>query len=106
MATYQIEGMKILLPSPKVRAKNSDLVMTIVGTVWSKDGEQIGMERKQITRDMVRGDGFGYTFDKTTGTGTLTLADGKRGRRPSAGASEDDVQAAIDAALADGEDAD
>lgn len=101
MATYKVENAKALLPSAKVAAKNTDLVFTIVGTDWTKDGESFSMERKQVTKDMVKAPEFSWKLDKATGVGTLTLAEGKRGRRPSQGASEDEVEDAIARAMED-----
>lgn len=96
---YQVENMRVLLPSAKVAAKNPDRVFSITGSKITRieDGEVLSVKSKVILREMVQSPEWEIDVEK----GTFTLPDGQRGRRASEGASLDAINAAIAAALAD-----
>lgn len=95
MGVYRIDNMRVLLPSAKIAEKNPDRVFSITGTAfYDESGAELSIKSKEVTTDMVNSEGFNLDLKN----GILTISDGRRGRRPSVGASEADIEAAILAA--------
>jgi hypothetical protein len=103
VVSYIVTGIRVLTPTPKVAAKNPDRFVTVVGTAFHKAEpdakgklqpvERLSYTSKAITHEMALADGFNIDL----ANGVLTLSEGQRGRRASAGLSQADILASLNA---------
>lgn len=89
---YSIENLRVIRPSAKVAEAHPERVLTVKGTFYDEDGAKLSITSKDITIEMVQSD----DFDLNVAEGTLTLPEGKRGRKASAGLSAEDVETLLD----------
>ena len=88
MATYSILNMRAVKTTGKLAEKHPDRWLTIYGEFY-KDGVQLSFTSKEVTFEDAKHPDF--QIDLTAGT--LTLNEGKRGRKQIAGITQDDILA-------------
>lgn len=86
--------MRFVLPSVKVAEKNPDRLGTVHGEFFNEKGEPYSFASKIVTK--------AEALDKDTlidvENGILILPSGERGRKPSASATQDQINALLESA--------
>lgn len=83
--------MRFVLPSDKVADRNPDRVGTVHGTFHNENGEVLSFKSKEITKaDLANPD---TVIDIENGI--LILPAGERGRKPSASATQSDIDSLL-----------
>lgn len=88
--TYHVANMRVVAPSKAVAEKNPDRLWTVKGE-FSEDGNALSITSKNITLAMAQSADFAIDLAK----GTLTISEGRRGRRESAGLNETEIAASL-----------
>jgi hypothetical protein len=93
--------MRVVKPSALVASRNPDRFATVKGTFFSTTrnpkgeliaGEKLTIAQKEITFEMVRGEGL----DIDLPNGVLSLPSGEKGRKESVGITADDLAAELE----------
>lgn len=87
MTTYTVGNIRVLFPSDKVAEKRPDLFAVVTGEFRDAKGNLLSITRKEVTIEMAKSPEFALD----TETGTFSIPSGKRGRKPSAGASQTEI---------------
>jgi len=99
--SYQVVDMRVIFPEGKVAEKNPDRFATVHGSAFyavdekGKRGEKLSITSKVIDNEDTQAEGFALSLEN----GTLTLPEGRRGRKAADGVSQDEINARL-AALA------
>lgn len=100
LTTYFVEGMRVILPSDKVRERNPERVFTIVGKfheVTTNDdgstttGDPLSIPSKNVDKSDALAEGF--ALDPVAQT--LTIPSGQKGRQKAPGLSADAIAKAL-----------
>lgn len=90
--TYRVEKMRFIVSAGKVAERNPDRLGTIAGVFFNDKGEKLSFSSKEITREIASNSETVIDIEK----GILTLPAGERGRKPSASASQDEINSLLD----------
>ena len=85
---YRVENIRVIRPSAKVAEAHPERVFTVKGTFYGEDGQKLSIQSKDVTTDMVKS----ADFDISIENGTLSLPEGRRGRKASAGLAQTEVE--------------
>ncbi len=96
LVTYIVKAMRVVKPTGKVAEKHPERVYTVYGTFYRAitddkgkliPGDKMSIVSKNLDKSDILADGF----DLNLKAGTVTLPEGKRGRKASAGLTADDI---------------
>lgn len=91
--SYLVTDMRVTFPEGKVAEKNPERFATVHGSAFyavdekGKRGEKLSIVSKNIENE----DATDPTFSLSLETGTLTLPEGRRGRKAAEGVSQDAI---------------
>jgi hypothetical protein len=91
--TYTVVNMRFVRPSPKVAEKNPERFGTVYGTFYDAEGMKLSITSKNVDREDALSDEFAISVE----SGTLTLPEGKRGRKAAHGLSDSDILSVLTA---------
>lgn len=93
MTTYTITDIRAVFPSPKVAEKNPDRFLTVYGTFFNENGQQLSFTSKAITFE----DATHPEFSLDLEAGILTIHNGEKGRKKVASISQDEINKKLNA---------
>ena len=91
--TYTVTSMRFVRPSAKVSERNPERFGTVYGTFFDAEGNKLSITSKASDND----DATNPEFAISVANGLLTMPEGKRGRRATAGLNDEDILSALDA---------
>ena len=89
--TYFVTNMRFVRPSAKVAEKNPERFGTVYGTFHDAEGQKLSITSKNIDREDALSDDFAISV----ADGTLTMPEGKRGRKAVASLTDSDIEAQL-----------
>ena len=97
LVTYIIDKMRVVPVSGKTAENNPERIYTVHGIFWStehKNGKLVRKDRLSIVqKNLDESDVLADGFAVDTATGTLTIPQGRKGRRAFAGLSQEQIMA-------------
>lgn len=91
--TYRITGMRVTRPSTKIKEAHPERLYTVNGKFFDEDNNPLSITSKNVTIENAKAEGFVLDAKK----GILTLPLGTRGRKPSVGLNQDEIEAELKA---------